>query len=158
MDMTFEIFPQNADRRTVLLIGNSFGILKRIAYAIQRRGHSVIWGDSGYLGLQIAETESPDLIICETDLPDVSGIQVCRIVKSSFYFDTPVVLVGKLRDEKQDLPQAFRAGADDYIGSFTDWQLVLAKIEWLLSRRTPENDERCDDDVNPVQPLIGSLN
>lgn len=156
--MTFEIYPPNTDRRTVLLIGNGFGILKRIAYALQRRGHSVIWGDSGHLGLQIAEAENPDLIICETDLPDVSGIQVCRIVKSSFFFDTPVILVGRLRDEKKDLPQAFKVGADDYIGSFTDWQLVLAKIEWLLNRGVAETRETCPDDPNPVQPQVGSLN
>lgn len=122
----------------MLLVGNSFGILKRIAFALQRRGHSVIWGESGRLGLQIAEAEHPDLIVCETVLPDVSGVQVCRLVKSSFFCDTPVVLVGKLATERRDLPKAFNAGADDFIASFTDWKMVLAKLEWLIDRRSSE--------------------
>jgi len=130
----------SADRRsTVLLIGNGLGILKRIAFALQRQGHTIIWGETAHDGLRIAENEEPDLIVCETRLPDITGIEVCRMIKSSFFFETPFVLVGKDGDEGIDLPRAFKAGADDYISSFTDSQLVMAKLEQLVQRRECEN-------------------
>src|SRR5688500_1466294 len=127
---TFSHFAANGGR-TVQLIGNGRGVLKRIAFALQRRGHTIIWDESGNAGLRTAEREEPDLIVCETVLPDVAGIELCRRVMPSFFYETPFVLVGKLHDEARDLPQAFNAGADDYIGSFTDCELVIAKLEWL---------------------------
>ena len=66
---------------------------------------------------------------------DFSGFEICPMIKASFFFETPVVLVGRSGDEDRDSPCAFHAGADDYFVSFTDWQLVLAKFEWLAQRR-----------------------
>lgn len=123
---------------TVLLIGNTFGILKRIAYALQHNGHAVIWGDSGSAGLAMFECENPALVVSEIDLTDISGIEVCQTIKSSFFGDTPVVLVGKLCDEGSDSRMAIKAGADDYLVSFSEAQLVLGKLEWLMKRyRSP---------------------
>ncbi len=123
---------------TALLIGNKFGFLKRIAFALQHRGHTVVWADSGEMGLHLAELEQPGLIVSEIRLPDITGIEVCERVKSSFYFETPVVLVGRFRDEKIDSQLAYKAGAEDYFVSFTDRQLVLAKLEWLVQRGRPD--------------------
>lgn len=144
--------------RTIVLIGNSFGLLKRIAFALQRRGHTVLWGNSGRDGLLIAEREVVDLIVCETELPDISGIQICRTVKSSCFFETPVVLVGKLRDEKVDMAAGLRAGADDYIGTFTDVEFVMARLEWLMNRRAVNRQVDNTPETNQVVTHISSLN
>lgn len=120
--------------RTVLVIGDSLGVLKKVAFALQYRGHTVIWGESGRTGLRIAESDMPDLIISEINLSDMSGIQVCRTVKSSFLSDIPVVLVGTLGDEAQDERRAQRVGADAYFVSFANRRGVLAKLEWLMRR------------------------
>jgi DNA-binding response OmpR family regulator len=134
-------YSSSGEPSTVLLIGNTFGILKRIAYALQHSGHTVIWGDSGKAGLAMAECEEPGLIVSEIDLPDVSGIEICRRVKTSFFADTPVVLVGKISAEGRDSRLAVKAGADDYFVSFSDSQLVLAKLKWLIRRsQTRVND------------------
>ncbi len=124
----------NNKRLTVLLIGDSLGILKRIAFALQRLGHSVIWAKCGQTGLRVAEGEAPNLIISEIDLPDISGFEICRMIKSSFYFEIPVVLVGRSSEEENDSPQAFKAGADDYFASFSNSQFVLAKLDRLAQR------------------------
>jgi DNA-binding response OmpR family regulator len=118
----------------------------------------VIWGDSGHAGLRVAECDQPDLVVCETTLPDGSGIDLCRTMKASFFCETPVVLVGKHRDEKLDLPRAVRAGADDYIGSFTDWQLIMAKLEWLIQKRTSNDRSRNRNDVHTISAVVNSLN
>lgn len=120
--------------RTVLLMGNSRGVLKQISFALQTRGHSVIWGDSAQAGLRIAESENPDLIISETCLPDGSGIEICQKIKASFYSETPFVLVGRLGCENEEQRQAYRAGADDYFAAFADRLLLMAKLEWLMAR------------------------
>jgi DNA-binding response OmpR family regulator len=133
--MTEGSLPSNNPPSTILLIGNTFGILKSIAYALQHRGHTVLWGDNAQSGLRIAESERPDLIVSEVELNDFSGIDVCRSIKQSFFCETPVVLVGEIANEGRDYRQARRAGADDFFTSFSDWQFVVAKFDWLLNRR-----------------------
>ena len=139
--MTDSTYSSGAEASTVLLVGNAIGILKRIAFALQHSGYTVIWGDSGKAGLAMAECEEPALIVSEIDLPDVSGIEVCRRIKMSFFGDTPVVLVGKISGEGRDSRMAVRAGADDYFVSFSDSQLVLAKLNWLIRKRQTRWDD-----------------
>lgn len=130
--MTPQTYIPFRNRHTVLLIGSGYGELKRIAFSLQHKGHSIIWADDGVSGVRTAETELPDLIICETVLEDVSGFDVCQRIKSSLSLDTPFVLMGKLGDEPSDLPRAFHAGADDYFAGVRNWQLVVAKLQSLL--------------------------
>ena len=148
----------NNPLNTALMIGNGFGILKRIAFALQRRGHTIIWAESGRDGLRIVESEEPHLIVCETDLPDLSGIEVCRQVKSSTFWETPVVVVGKLRDEYRDVPLALAAGADEYVGTFADWQLVMAKLDWLIRRRATDKHLQRYSNAGPAWQVVVSLN
>ena len=124
----------NNSTRTVLVIGNSLGVLKKVAFALQYRGHTVIWGESGQAALRIAELDMPDLIISEVCLSDMSGTQVCRTIKASFFCDTPVVLVGTLGDQGEDEQRAHSVGADDYFAGFADRRLILAKLELLMLR------------------------
>ena len=120
--------------RTILLIGDSFGALKPIALALQDRGHSIIWGKTGKIGLRLAEYERPNLVVCETELTDISGMQVCRLIKGSAFFETPVALVGRRGEERFEQPPAFWAGADVYFADCTDRQLAVAKLEALIQR------------------------
>ncbi len=127
-------------RQTVLLIGHGLGALKRVAFSLQRSGHSIIWADDGATGLRTAEAERPDFIICETVLVDVSGFEVCRKLKSSLLPDTPLVLMGRLGDEPTDLPRAFRAGADEYFARTTDWQHVLENLQTVIRMKAMKPD------------------
>lgn len=125
--------------RTILLIGDSFGILKRIAFALQDRGHSIIWAETGKIGLRLAKHEKPNLVVCEFELPDISGVQVCRLIKGCFFSATPVALVGKIGEERVEQPTAFWAGADDYFADCTDRQLVISKLEVLIRKVASSN-------------------
>ena len=121
-------------RYTILVIGDNVGPLKRIAFALQHRGHTVLWAQQGRHALRSVRLESPDLVVCEIDLPDLSGFEVCRMVKSAFLIKTPVVLVGRPGEVEEDGPRAVKAGADDTITDLSDTRYILAKLEWVANR------------------------
>src|SRR5687767_8740301 len=76
------------DRHTILVIGDNVGPLKRIAFALQHRSHTVLWAQYGRDALRSVRLESPDLVVCEIDLPDISGFDVCHRVKSALLTKT----------------------------------------------------------------------
>ena len=129
------VHPQShRPRHTILVIGDNLGPLKRIAFALQHRSHTVLWAQHGRDALRSIRLESPDLVVCEIDLPDISGFDVCRMVKSAFLTRTPVVLVGAPGTVGEDAPSAAKAGADDTIADLSDTRYIVAKLEWLASR------------------------
>ena len=125
--------PRN-ERRTIQIIGDGVGPLKQIAFALQHRSHTVLWAQHGRAALRTVRLESPDLVVCEIDLPDLSGLEVCRMVKSAFLISTPVVLVARPGKEGEDSPRAAKAGADETIADLSDTRYILARLEWLASR------------------------
>lgn len=118
------------ERYTILVIGDNVGPLKQIAFALQHRSHTVLWAQQGRPALRTVRLEAPDLVVCEIDLPDLNGFEVCRMVKSAFLTKTPVVLVGQAGDDTS----AIKAGADDTIADLSDTRYVLAKLEWIAGR------------------------
>lgn len=143
---------------TVLFIGDRLGALKQIGFAVQHAGHSVLWTESGHAGLRFVECERPALIICEIDVPDISGIDVCNAIRTAGYLcDVPIVLVGRPGHEMYDLPQAFAAGADEFFVSLSDRQLILAKLDWLLRKRNAfANRSNCGKPIE--RPGAANLN
>jgi two-component system, OmpR family, alkaline phosphatase synthesis response regulator PhoP len=119
---------------TVLLIGDNVGPLKTIAFALQRQGHTVLWAQKGREALRSVRLESPDIVVCEIDLPDLNGFEVCQMIKSSLLNRPPVVLVGRPGKEVEDSPLGVKVGADDMIGDLSDTRYVLARLEWLARR------------------------
>lgn len=85
--------------------------------------------------LGIAE-ETPDLIILDIMLPDGSGLDFCRQLKSSTR-GIPVLFLSVLA-ENADVVVGLRAGGDDYLSKPYDFEVLLARVEALL-RRTRRN-------------------
>jgi len=77
--------------------------------------YEVIEARQGGEGLRLARHHRPDLVFLDVLLPDISGIQVCRVMKSDpDLASTPVVMLTSM-DQASDFGDATDAGADDYI-------------------------------------------
>ncbi|MFC3748163.1 response regulator transcription factor [Paenibacillus sp. GCM10012306] len=74
-----------------------------------------------------------DLIVLDYELPDISGLEICRYVKHSG--DVPVVILSERSDEG-DRIEGFRAGADDYVVKPFSPREVLLRIQSIVARMT----------------------
>ena len=102
-----------------------------IDFMMRRAGFTTVFAHDGEIALSRWESESPDVIILDWNLPKLSGLEVCRRIRVQA--DTPIIILS-VRSAEDDVVKGLELGADDYIVKpFSPRQLV-ARVEALLRR------------------------
>jgi two-component system KDP operon response regulator KdpE len=102
-----------------------------MAPLLRSRGYEVLTAMSGRAGLESVERDKPDLIVLDLGLPDVEGIDVCRLVRE--HSNTPIVILSA-RGAEADKVRALDAGADDYVTKPFGAEELIARIRAALRR------------------------
>jgi len=79
-------------------------------------------------GIKRALDEKPDIVICDTLLPDGNGFDVCREIKTKLGDSSPKIIVTTGSIDAVDAVKARRAGADDYCGKTSDCAPLLEAL------------------------------
>jgi signal transduction histidine kinase len=105
---------------------------------LEASGYTCLEADSGLKTLDIART-LPDLIILDVRLPDISGIEVCRMLKAdSLTRSIAVMQISASFVAPEDRVKALDAGADGYLTHPVDRMVLLATVRALLRLRKAE--------------------
>jgi DNA-binding response OmpR family regulator len=120
---------------TVLVIDDQESNRYTTRLMLEQAGFEVKEAATGYDGLRLA-AELPDLIILDLHLPDISGIDVCLLLKSSPRTAAiPVINVTAAYPGSAERTQALDAGADGYLTRPLEVARMLATMKALLARR-----------------------
>ena len=103
-------------------------------------GHSVHGYLLGNEVLKAAARESFDLFVLDWEVPDVSGIEALRWIRTNLSRTVPILFV-TVRDTEEDIVFALNAGADDYMIKPARQSELLARVGALLRRAYPQKDE-----------------
>ena len=102
---------------------------------LERGGYRPVLADSGEAGLACFERETPALILLDYMMPDLTGPEVARRIRSQPRGkDIPIVLLTASADESH-VEEAFRAGADDYLIKPFDRKVLMARVAATIARR-----------------------
>jgi two-component system response regulator VicR len=93
---------------------------------------------TGKRGLELAEIEDPDLVIIDLGLPDMSGFDVLRQIRT--FSKTPIIIV-TVRGEEADIVKGLELGADDYMVKPFGQMELLARAQAVIRRSLPGIDE-----------------
>ncbi|MBI3204830.1 MAG: response regulator transcription factor [Polyangiaceae bacterium] len=128
---------------TVLVIEDEHDIQEVLEYNLRAAGFDVLCAALGSEGLRLAREAHPDLVLLDLMLPDTSGMDVCRSLKSeAITRRTPVMMVTAKNDEI-DRVVGFELGADDYIVKpFSVRELVLRVRAVLRRNDAPSSTSR----------------
>ena len=119
----------------ILIVEDSAKILKPLTDILVNHGYQVCHAASGQAALASAAGEKPDLILMDTQLPDMEGHEVCRRLKSNKKCRMiPVIFIGLLEEASVKI-KGFDAGAIDYIIRPIRPAEVLAKVKTHLNLR-----------------------
>ena len=141
----------------ILLIEDEKNVASFIKKGLEEEGYDVTVAHNGLLGWNKAKTDRYDLLIIDRMLPEMDGIEICRRVRDKYGFDIPVILLTAL-GSTDDVIAGLDIGADDYMTKPFHFRELLARIQALLRRKTPEEvnkvyrigDLELDDDTKTV--------
>lgn len=120
-----------ASLRTVLVVDADAAFVAELAGHLGRAGLEVVVAVDGEDGLAFLETEEPDLVVLDLDLPRIGGIDVCRRIRARS--SVPILVVTSRTDEV-DTALAFELGADGYVVKPATSREVLARVRTLVGR------------------------
>lgn len=117
----------------ILLIENSPEIIKGVTLTFKLRWQdaTVISIAEGAKGIKAVERESPDIVILEINLPDMTGFEVLEKIRS--FSDVPIIVL-TVRDAAVDELRGLETGADDYIIKPFSPVNLLARVKAILRR------------------------
>ena len=108
-----------------------------LAYNLEAQGFRVAQADNGEEALLMVSEEVPDLIVLDWMLPNVSGIEVCRRLKSRVETKGVPIIMLSARSEEVDLVRGLETGADDYMVKPYSVAELIARVRTQLRRTRP---------------------
>ncbi len=121
-------------RPTVLLVEDEPAQREMLAYNLEAEGFDVITSDNGEDGLILVDENDPDLIILDWMMPQLSGIEVCRRLKSNSKTRQIPVIMLSARAEEVDRVRGLETGADDYVVKPYSVIELMARVKAHLRR------------------------
>jgi two-component system, OmpR family, KDP operon response regulator KdpE len=118
----------------ILVIDDEPQITRVLRAALSAQGYDVRTANEPEEGLRIFRDWPPDLVVTDLMMPGMSGVDLCRVIRSR---GTTPLLVLSVREHERSKVEALDAGADDYVTKPFSIQELLARVRAHL-RRAPE--------------------
>jgi DNA-binding response OmpR family regulator len=115
----------------VLVVDDDVDLLDLMTYALRREGYDVSAAVDGQQALSRWETEHPDIVLLDGNLPKMDGFEVCRRIRHES--TTPVIML-TARDEEDDILRGLQIGADDYMTKPFSAKQLAARMKAVLRR------------------------
>jgi len=117
--------------KKILVVDDEKRIVEILQAYLERDGYQVIAAYDGRSALELARSNSPDLIILDLMLPEVSGWDVCRELRRES--DVPIIML-TARDDTTDKIVGLELGADDYVTKPFDPKEIISRARAVLRR------------------------
>lgn len=123
--------PTPEDGIQILVIDDEQQIRRALRSVLEARGYEVVTAETGQAGLSAAADETPDLVVLDLSLPDMSGFVVAERLRE--WYEGPIIVLS-VRDADADKISALDIGADDYLTKPFSSGELLARIRAHLRR------------------------
>ena len=115
----------------ILIVDDEPNILGTLAPLLRSRGYEVTTAMSGRAGLEAVDRDKPDLVVLDLGLPDIDGVEVCRLIRETMAVP---ILVLSARGAESDKVRALDTGADDYVTKPFGAEELVARVRAALRR------------------------
>jgi len=117
---------------TILIVDDNAASRKALQLTLAEQDYVIHMAENGTTALEKANDIHPDLILLDVRMPDLSGLEVCRRLRSTpGLVEVPIILLSALSDSASRL-KGFESGADDYISKPFDPKELRAHVRAIL--------------------------
>lgn len=127
----------SADQPTVLVVEDELAQREVLAYNLEAEGFRVSKAANGEEALLLVDEDSPDIIVLDWMMPNLSGIEVCRRLKTRPDTRAIPIIMLSARSEEVDKVRGLETGADDYVVKPYSVVELMARVRTQLRRVRP---------------------
>jgi two-component system response regulator RegX3 len=121
--------PQETAR--ILLVEDEESLADSVRYNLEREGFGVIVAGDGRRAIERFRADRPNLVILDLMLPELSGLDVCRMIRQES--DVPIIMV-TAKDSEADKVTGLELGADDYVTKPFSIRELVSRVRAHLRR------------------------
>jgi len=132
---------ENEQPKRILVVDDEVDVTELLSYHLRQRGFIAQSVNDPRRALEAVRTFDPDLIVLDVMMPDLSGLQVCQMIRSDTSLrKTPIIFLSA-KTEEGDRIDGFESGADDYVCKpFSPKELML-RIMAIIKRSSTADDD-----------------
>ena len=124
-------------RPCVLVVEDEAAQREVLRYNLEAEGFAVLLAEDGEEALEQLRASDPDIVVLDWMLPKVSGIEVCRQIKTDRRLRAIPVIMLSARGDESDRVRGLETGADDYVVKPYSVAELLARLRTQLRRTRP---------------------
>ena len=157
-EMVVPKFATSSGKKYKLLVVEDNNDLRSFIVVELSKNYEIIEAADGQAGKDLASTASPDLIISDVLMPNMSGLELCHSIKSDVNTShIPVILLTALTSEEHQL-QGYRSGADEYLTKPFNLDILLLRVAKLIEQQSLRKKNFAQKiEVNPKDITITSF-
>ena len=125
---------KDSKRRSVLIVDDEKDIVDFLKYNIEKEDYRVYTAENGEKAVEMNRKVMPSMILMDVMMPEMDGIEACRIIRNDQIIHEPIVVFLTSRSEDYSQIAAFDAGGDDYISKPIKPRLLIKRIEAIFRR------------------------
>lgn len=141
----------------VLIVDDSAADRALLRTILGRSGYTVYEVARGSDAVAKAREVRPHIVILDVNLPDMSGLAVCRAIRADREIGGVPVLMLTVRDDDTDVLAGLEAGADDYVAKDSAAAIVLARIRRLIQFRQMSSMVMLNQQLVQVGRLLAGI-
>lgn len=119
----------------ILIVEDEEDVLELVRYNLEKNGYATETAMDGRQALDKARTQSPDLILLDLMLPEIEGLEVCKLVKKDPKTSSIPVIMLTAKGTEADIVAGLEMGADDYITKPFSPRVLMARVKAVLRRK-----------------------
>jgi DNA-binding response OmpR family regulator len=118
--------------KKLLIVDDEDGVRSLVRMTLDSDAYQILEAEEGRQALEIARAHHPDLILLDVMLPDLSGFDICRDLKSDPLMASTTIVMLTARAQQSDVGEAEAAGADGYFTKPFSPVALMRKVESIL--------------------------
>ena len=144
-DASHEVPGVTEPQRRILLVEDEESLAESIRYSLEQDGFTVTLAADGRKAIERFRSDDPDLVILDLMLPELSGLDVCRLIREES--NVPIVMV-TAKDSEADKVAGLELGADDYVTKPFSIRELVSRVRAHLRRTRMQAPPAAEEMLN----------
>ena len=134
----------------ILIVEDEASFSEALAFLLTKEGFETAIAEDGRQAINMFNADGADLILLDLMIPEVSGVEVCRTIRTQS--QVPIIML-TAKDAEIDKVVGLELGADDYVTKPYSSRELIARIKAVLRRGQSEDGSTQDQDLLEVGPI-----